>query len=58
MAPLKLVGKLYLEAKDKADILNKQFKSVFTPPQSPDAQIPTLTGPKTPLISPLEINVK
>ena len=31
VAPIKLVGKLYLEAKYKADILNKQFKSVFTP---------------------------
>ena len=34
VSPLKSVGKLYAEAKDKADILNKQFKSVFTPPQS------------------------
>ena len=58
VSPLKSVGKLYAEAKDKADILNKQFKSVFTPPQSPDAEIPTLAGPKTPLISPLVIQVK
>ena len=58
VSPLKSVGKLYAEAKDKADILNKQFQSVFTPPQSPDAEIPTLAGPKTPLISPLVIQVK
>ena len=31
VAFLKLVDKLYLEAKDKADILNKQYKFVFTP---------------------------
>ena len=56
--PLKLVSKLYSEAKDKADILNKQFKSVFMPPQSPDAEKPTSTGLKTPLISGLVITVK
>ena len=58
VVPLKLDCKLYSEVKDKANILNKQFKSVFTSRQSLDAEIPTLTSSKTPLISPLVINVK
>ena len=51
-------GQLHSEATDKADILNKQFKSAFTPPQSAADNIPKLSGPKTPLISPLKISTK
>ena len=56
VSPLKVDGQLHSE--DKADILNKQFKSVFTAPQSPVDNIPKLSGPKTPLISPLKISTK
>ena len=58
LSPLNLDGKLHSEAKDEARVLNKQFKYVFTPPQSPDAEITNLTSPQTPLISPLVIKVK
>ena len=58
VSPLEVDGQLHSEATDKADILNKQFKSVFTPPQSAADNIPKLSGPKTPLISPLKISTK
>ena len=58
VSPLKVDGQLHSEATDKADILNKQFKSVFTPPQSSDDNIPKLSGTKTPPISSLKISTK
>ena len=58
VSPLKVDGQLHWEATDKADVLNKQFKSVFTPQQSPACNLPKLSGPKTPLISPLKISTK
>ena len=58
VSPLKKDAQLQSGATDKADILNKQFKSVFTPPQSTVDNIPKLSGPKTPLISPRDIITK
>ena len=54
VSPLKVDSQLHSEATAKADILNKQFKSVFTPPQSAADNIPKLSSPKTPSFHPLK----
>ena len=56
MAPLKEEGRLYTQSQDKADILNRQFTSVFTA-DSPDCDS-TLTGPSHPPLRDLNIDVK
>ena len=52
--PLKSGGRLFLDSLDKAEILNTQFKSVFTKEDS--SFIPKLFGPNYPTIDPLIIN--
>ena len=51
---LKQDGKLHNDPKAKAEILNNQFRSVFTKPS--DAQIPEPQGSRAPNLPPLEIN--
>ena len=58
VAPLKSKGNLFSDSKSKATILNDQFKSVFTPTQDPDSDIPLLEGPNYPSIAPLIISSK
>ena len=58
VAPLKSKGNLFLDSKSKATILNDQFKSVFTPTQELDSDIPPLEGPNYPSIPPLIISSK
>ena len=58
VAPLKSKGNLFSDFKSKATILNDQFKSVFTPTQDPDSDIPLLEGPNYPSIAPLIISSK
>jgi hypothetical protein len=55
VAPLKENGILHSNSRDKAEILNRQFDSVFTNEDTDN--IPTLPGEKTPLISDLTIQV-
>ena len=54
ISPLKQDGKLHNDPKDKAEILNNQFKSVFTQPSA--TEIPEPQGPRGPILSPLVIN--
>ena len=54
ISPLKQDGKLHNDSKDKAEILNNQFKSVFTQPST--SEIPEPQGPRTPILPPLVIN--
>ena len=58
VAPLKSKGNLFSDSKSKATILNYQIKSVFTPTQDPDSDIPLLEGPNYPSIAPLIISSK
>ena len=53
ISPLKQNGKLH-DSKDKAEILNNQFKSVFTQPSA--SEIPEPQGPRAPILPPLVIN--
>jgi hypothetical protein len=55
VAPIKHKGKLYSGAKDKAEMLNDQFKSVFT--KDKDSQIPNMRDRKLPTIPDLEITI-
>ena len=57
ISSLKKNGTLYSDPRDKSDILNNQFKSVFTEPQTPGSDIPRLQGEKFPSIAPLVISV-
>ncbi len=54
--PMKVNGTLHTDSKDRANILNKQFKSVFT--KNNQTVTPLLTGPRYPLIQPLTITVE
>ena len=54
VSPLKSGGRLFSDSLDKAEILNTQFKSVFTKEDS--SFIPKLLGPNYPTIDPLIIN--
>ena len=54
VAPLRVSGKLHSDSKEKANILNDQFKSVFTPES--DAPLPDLDYPQQEDISQLTIN--
>ena len=54
VAPLKENGTLQSTSKEKARILNNQFKSVFT--SEDKTNIPTLSGPSTPTIRDLHVN--
>ena len=56
IAPLKQCGLLHSSGPTKAHILNKQFGSVFAPPD--DEDIPVLPGPSFPNIGELIINVQ
>ena len=47
ISPLKQDGKLHNDSKDKAEILNNQFKSVFTQPSA--SEIPEPQGPRAPI---------
>ena len=58
VAPLKSKGNLFSDSKSTATILNDQFKSVFSPTQDPDSDIPLLEGPNYPSIVPLIISSK
>ena len=55
VAPLKSLGKLFADGRSKAEILNNQFKSVFTKEKSSD--IPTPYGPNFPPISNIQVNI-
>ena len=54
ISPLKQDGRLHNDSKDKAEILNNQFKSVFTQPYA--SEIPEPQGPHAPILPPLVIN--
>ena len=56
ISPLKQDGKLHNDSKDKAEILNNQFKSVFTVTQPSASEIPEPQGPRAPILPPLVIN--
>ena len=56
VAPLKEKGTLFSGSQDKAEILNRQFTSVFTP-EEPDCET-TVSGPSYPPLKDLVINVK
>ncbi len=53
---MKVDGILHTDSKDRANILNKQFKSVFT--QNYQTVNPLLTGSNFPPIQPLTITVE
>ena len=55
IAPIKSEGKLFSDSKDKAELINKQFQSVFT--QGDKSAIPQCTGKRLPDISPLNIDI-
>jgi hypothetical protein len=55
IAPLKSNGTLFTDSKSKSEILNQQFKSVFT--NDDNADPPTLPGTPFPPIRPLSISV-
>ena len=55
VAPLKSQGKLLADGRSKAEILNNQFKSVFTKEKSSD--IPTPYGPNFPPIGNIQVNI-
>ena len=48
IGPLKQDGKLHNDPKDKAEILNNHFKSVFTQPSA--YEIPEPQGPRAPML--------
>ena len=50
ISPLKQDGKLHNDSKDKAEILNNQFKSLFTQPSA--SEIPEPQGPRAPILPP------
>ena len=50
ISPLKQDGKLHNDSNDKAEILNNQFKSVFTQPS--ESEIPEPQGPRTQILPP------
>ena len=50
ISPLKQDGKLHNDSNDKAEILNNQFKSVFTQPSA--SEIPEPQGPRTQILPP------
>ena len=54
--PLKEDGRLYSDSKSKADILNRQFTSVFT--REDTSNIPTPTGPPQPSMPDIEVEVR
>jgi hypothetical protein len=54
VAPLKHEGKLHSFAKDKADILNQQYQSVFT--KEDDHSIPTPSGTPFPAMDDITVN--
>ena len=56
VAPLKKGGNLLSDPDDKAEILNDQFRSVFTPRVSEES-VPKLGGTPYPSIRPMTINV-
>lgn len=56
IAPLKENGVIHTESKEKADILNRQFQSVFTQPSGDPT--PNLPGRPFPHIPPLTIGVE
>ncbi len=55
VAPLKHNGTIHSDSQTKSEILNAQFKSVFTPVE--DGEIPRLSGTPYPEIKPLQIDV-
>ena len=55
VAPLKSQGKLFADGWCKAEILNNQFKFVFTKEKSSD--IPTPYGPNFPPIGNIQVNI-
>ena len=55
VALLKSQGKLFADGRSKAEILNNQFKSVFTKEKSSD--IPTPYGPNFPPIGNIQVNI-
>ena len=58
ISPLKLNGTLHSDPREKANILNNQFKSVFTPREPPGSTFPKLEGPRFPSIDSLSIQVE
>ncbi len=56
MAPMKVDGPLHTDRKDRANILKKQFKYVFT--KNNQTVTPRLTGPRFPPSQPLTITVE
>ena len=56
VSALKHEGRLYSDSKTKAELLNSQFKSVFT--REDTEHIDKLFGPNYPTIDPLVINTK
>ena len=54
VAPLKSQGKLFADGWSKAEILNNQYKSVFTEKSS---DIPTSCGPNFPPIGNIQVNI-
>ena len=54
VAPIKHKGKLHLDSKTKAELLNHQFQSVFTQETSKE-KLPDPAGPSYPTIGNLEI---
>ena len=50
IGPLKQDGQLHNDLKDKAEIINNQFNSVFTQPSA--SEIPEPQGPRAPILPP------
>ncbi len=56
VSPLRSEGTLHSDSPTKADLLNKQFESVFTHDEDPNS--PTMTGPQYPTINDLYITTE
>ena len=58
ISPLKLNGTLHSDPREKANILNNQFKSVSTPQEPPGSNVPKLEGLRFPSKDSLSIRVE